>query len=84
MQLTIFGQVNCWKRQQLATRSSRQDESWHDVELDLLRRRSDMRWVGTLIRQAMKAGKAGDWSELVCVDECEAAGVLQRGDARGR
>ena len=59
-----------------------QDESPHQ-ELEMLRVGIDMRLDGTLIRQALKAGKAGEWWELVKqeqaqrVDECEVAGVPQ-------
>ena len=34
-------------------------------ELELLRESDCVRLEGTMIRQAMKAGKAGDWSELL-------------------
>ena len=46
---------------QLGTRW--QDESPYKEELQLLRVSIDMRLDGTLIRQALKAGKAGDWWE---------------------
>ena len=78
-----------WTREllEVATRAVQlvthwQDESPHQ-ELELLRVSIDMRLDGTLIRQALKAGKAGDWWELVkkyqaqCVDECEVASVPQ-------
>ena len=44
--------------------SSWQEESPHKKELGLFCVSSDMRLDGTLIRQASKAGKAGDWSEI--------------------
>ena len=41
------------------------DESPRKEELELLRVSCDLRLDGTLVRQALKAGKAVDWSELV-------------------
>ena len=61
-----------WARQLLveATRAVQletgtQDESPRKEELELLRESCDLRLDGTLVRQAFKAGKAIDWSELV-------------------
>ena len=53
------------------TRSNWQHESYKE-EFEL-RVSDDLRLDGTLMRQAMKAGKAGDWADLV-----------KSGQARGR
>ena len=44
-------------------------ESPYQEELELLRENEGMRLDGTMIRQAMKAGRAGDWSELFKSDK---------------
>ena len=49
--------------------TSWQDESPFKEELELLRGSGDMRVDGTLIRQAIEAGTAGEWSELLQIDQ---------------
>ena len=49
-----------------------QNESPYKGELELLRVRCGMRLDGTLIRPAIKTGKAGDWSELAKSDRLTA------------
>ena len=61
------------ERLEEATRAVQQGTSWQDEsqfkeELELLRESGDMRLDGTLIRQAIEAGKAGDRSKLVNID----------------
>ena len=53
-------------------RCSGPGESPLKEELELLRKRNGMRLEGTMIRQAMEAGKAGDWSELLKSDKLDA------------
>ena len=55
--------------------SGRQNESPYKEELERLRVSSDMRLDGTLMLHAIKAGKAGDWTDVVKNDwlkECRA------------
>ena len=68
------------KAVQLET-SKWQHESPHKEELELLRVSGDTQMDGTWMRQAVKAGKAGDWAELVESDGLSAwtsAPVLAR------
>ena len=51
-------------------RGSKTDSSWQNElpykeDLELLRMGSDLPLEGTLMRQAFKAGKAGDWAEFL-------------------
>ena len=62
---------NLWAKDLMeeATKAVQLEKSWpaespYKEELELLRVRSGLRLHGTLIRQAMKAGKVGRWSEL--------------------
>ena len=50
------------KTVQLEASGRWQNESPHKNELDLLRVSSDLRLDGTLMRQAFKAGNAGNWA----------------------
>ena len=63
--------------------SSWQDESPYTEELELLRVSGDMRLDG--MRQAIKTGKAGDWSELAesdrLTEECYSE-VMQEDEER--
>ena len=63
---------NLWAKDLVeeATKAVQLEKSWpaespHKEELELLRVRSGLRLDGTLIRQAMKAGKAGRWSSAM-------------------
>ena len=56
------------KAVQLEASGSWQNESPYKEELERLRVSSDMRLDGTLMLHEIKAGKAGDWTDLVKSD----------------